>query len=416
MHRTTPLLSFLFLTVPAIAQVAVGDIAITGFSSTAFGILGAGGGVTGYTTPGFQGTGLSQTILWDRQTPNSFLVGGSGFVGRATITGPGSVSYGLVTANVGTVVQMSWDDAGFIVFVDSTTLQVRRLDPQTGAVADLTTGPQPWGSTLSAGAFDPATGDVVVGSSGDIFRLLAGGTTVLPITSGLGGSVSGITFDPVTGEVIATVLTVNRVIRIDASGNVSDIAPPFAVPGPNALDVDQNGDFITGGGVGQIYRVPRDGGAPVQIGSYTGPLNGLAVAGAGGYALPFGDACDATFGAATLHATGPFLVGSTILTTSKNHATNSLGICVLGLSRTNHLGIPLPFLLDPLLGTQQCSAFVSLDVTLGGITTAPAPAPLVFSLPITPPFAGQTFFVQHACLEPVPGNLSWSNGLMIRIP
>lgn len=420
MLRTPPSLSLLLLAhllaAPVAAQVTIGDIAISGFSSTTFGILNAGGGTTSYPTSGFLGTGLAQTVLFDQQVPNSFLIGGSGFLGRATITGPGSASYVLLTANVGTAVQLSWTETGQVVFIDSTTLQVRLLDPGSGQVADLSSGTQPWGSSLSAGAVDPATGDVVTGGSGAIYRLPAGSSTALPVVSGLGGAVSGIVFDPVTGEIVATVLTANRVIRIDASGNVSDVAPPFAVPGPNALDVDQNGDFVTGGGVGQIYRIPRAGGAPVQIGNYTGPLNGLAVAGAGGYALPFGASCDASFGAATLRATGPFLVGSTIVTSSANHAANSLGLCVLGLSRTSHLGIPLPFLLDPLLGTQQCSAFVSLDATPGDLTGGTAPAAFDFAVPITASFGGKTFFVQHVCLEPVPGLLSWSNGLMIRIP
>jgi hypothetical protein len=69
-----------FLSWPAHAQVATGDIAVTGFSSTSFGVIGAGAVVTGYTTPGFQGTGTatSQSVLWNPANPNDFLVAGGG--------------------------------------------------------------------------------------------------------------------------------------------------------------------------------------------------------------------------------------------------------------------------------------------------------------------------------------------------
>src|SRR5262249_13820167 len=143
------------------AQVAVGDIAVTGFSTSAFGVI-RGAAVTGYATPGFQGTGVatSQAILWAIAHANPFLVGGFGFVGRATISGPGAVSYALITNGVGIVAQMSWDSSGAVVFADGGTSQIRRLDPATGGVVDLSTGAQPWGTSLGAAAWDPATGDV----------------------------------------------------------------------------------------------------------------------------------------------------------------------------------------------------------------------------------------------------------------
>jgi hypothetical protein len=403
------------------AQVATGDVAVTGFSTTSFGVISAPATVTGYTTPGFQGTGTatSQAVLWDPRHGNDFLVGGFGFVGRATITGPGAVSYALITNAVGIVAQMSWDGAGRVVFADSGTDQVRRLDPGTGAVVDVSAGAQPWGSSLSAGALDPVTGDAVLGGDGGIFRLANGAATATPVVTGLGGFVSAIAFDPVTGEVLATVLTVNRVLRVDAAGTVTDVAPPFSVPGPNALDVDENGDLVTGGGTGQVYRVPRAGGAPVFLASNTSPanaVNGLSVAFGGGVGIPFGQGCNGAAGAVSLTATGPFRVGATVVTTSENHAPNALGVLVLGLSRESHLGTPLPLLLDPLLGTSGCFLNVSIDATLVGLSSAASPATLAFGIPLTPPFHGQRFFVQHACFEPVPGSLSWSDGLLVRVP
>ena len=230
------LLSATLLCATLSAKVASCDIGATGFSTNVFGVIGAGATVTGYATPGFQGTGpaTSQAILWDPAHPNDFIVGGFGFVGRATITGPGAVAYALITNNVGIVSQMSWDGSGGIVIADSGG-QVRRLDPATGAVVDLSAGAQPWGTSLNAGAIDRASGDVVVGGNGALYRLANGSATGATIVGGLGGFVTGVAFDPVTGEIVATVLTVNRLIRVDRGGTVTDVAPPGSLPGPNAF-------------------------------------------------------------------------------------------------------------------------------------------------------------------------------------
>ena len=405
------------------AQVNPGDIAVTGFSTSAFGILGAGNVVTGYTTPGFQGTsvGTSQAILWDPANPNDFLVAGFGFIGRATIVGLGTVAYAPITNNAGIVSQMSWTDAGLVVFVDSGTNQVRVLDPTNGAVADLSTGTQPWGMSLNSGALDPVSGDVIAGGDGAIYRLPAGSATAnaTPIVAGLGGAVTAIAFDPANGEILATVLTVNRVIRVDAAGTVTDVAPPFSVPGPNALCIDANGDLVTGGGTGQVYRVPHGGGMPVFLANNTSPanaVNGLAVAGGGGFAIPFGASCAGAFGPVALAVTGQYAIGAPLLFRSNNHAASTPGLWVLGLSDTNYLGLPLPFLLDGALGTASCYLNVSADVTLAGLSSATAPSTLDFTLTATPPFAGMRFFAQHVGLEAVPGGLSFSNGVVVRLP
>lgn len=404
-----------------VAQVASGDIAVTGFSTNAFGVIDASLTVTGYATPGFQGTGAatSQAVLWDPASPNDFVIGGFGFVGRATIAGLGAVAYTLITNNVGTVAQMSWTDSGLIVFVDSGIDQVRLLDPANGTVVDLSAGAQPWGTEANAGALDPRTGDVVVGGSGGLYRLANGSAVATPIVGGLGGYVSAVAFDPATGEIVATVLTVNRVIRVAADGTVSDVAPPFSVPGPNALAVDPNGDFVTGGGTGQVYRVPRAGGSPTFLANNTSPanaVNGLAVAGGGGFGIPFGPACAGAFGSVQLAVQGPYVVGATMLLRSTNHAPNTPGVLVLGLSDTTWLGLPLPLSLDGPLGTSNCWLNVSGDATLAGLSSASAPSTLDFTIVPSPAFAGVRFYAQHVGLEAVPGGLSWSNGVAVRVP
>lgn len=414
-------LSTVVLAASAVAQLATGDIAVTGFSNSAFGVVGGSLGVTGYATAGFQGTGVatSQAILWDRGNPQDLLIGGFGFVGRATILGPGSVGYSLVTNNVGIVSQMTMLDSGLVVFVDSGTGQVRLLDPVGGSVVDLSSGAQPWGADPSSGAVDPVSGDVVVGGSGAIYRWPFGGSLATPVVTGLGGYVTAIAFDPANGDILATVLSVNRVIRVDAAGVVTDVAPPFSVPGPNALVVDPNGDFVTGGGTGQVYRIPHGGGAPVFLANNTSPanaVNGLAVVGGGGFGIPFGVPCSGVAGPAQLTASGAYVVGATITTTSTNHAANALGVLVLGTSDVVYQGAPLPMFLDPLLATSGCSLWVSGDTLVAGVASAGAPASLSFQVFLQPIISGYRFYAQHVGLEAVPGGLSWSNGLVFRVP
>jgi len=420
MSRSTLLLLAWLLPAAASAQVTIGDIAVTGFSTNAFGVISAGPTVTGYATPGFQGSGTatSQAILWDPIHPDDFVIGGFGFVGRATITGPGAVTYALITNAIGIVSQMSWDSSGQIVFADSGTGQVRRLDPVTATVVDLSVGTQPWGTSLSAGAWDPLTGDVVLGGNGALYRLANGGSVGTTITSGLGGFVTAVAFDPLTDEILATVLTANRLVRVTGGGTVTNVVPPGTIPGPNALDVDQNGDYVTGGGTGQVYRVPYAGGSATFIASNTSPanaVNGLSVAGKGGFGIMFGQGCNGAGGSVALTATGPFQSGSVVTTTSTNHASNALGVLVLGLSNAAYAGSPLPHLLDPLLGTANCFLNVSIDATVVGFSGPGSPATFVSSFLLTPAFSGHRFYAQHAAFEPVPGGLSWSNGLVIQV-
>lgn len=395
----------------ATAQVATGDIATTRFSTSTFDILRSGV-TTAYNTGGFQGTGNSFAVLWDPTNANDFLVGGSDFLGRARITGPGTVNYVRISAAVGIVVGMSWDNNRRVVFVDALAGQVRRLDPANGQIVDLSTGSQPWGLDANAGAFDPATGDTVVGGNGALYRLRRGTTTAVPIVAGLGGYVSGVTFDPVTGEVIATVLTVNRMIRVDGAGTVTNVVPSLS--GPNGVAVDHNGDFVVCGGTGQVWRVPRAGGSFTLIGGATAltPVNDLSVAGGGGGAFAYGQGCAGAGGIVQLRATAPFHPGVPIPTTSTNHAANAPGVLIIGVSNTTYAGNALPLSLDAILGTSGCFLRVSLDATLFGTASGGS---LTFPVTLSQWFAGYVLYLQHACLEPVAGGISWSNGIAMRV-
>lgn len=99
-------------------------------------------------------------------------------------------------------------------------------------------------------------------------------------------------------------------------------------------------------------------------------------------------------------------------TTSTNHAANGLGVLILGFSNASHAGNPLPFALDPLLGTSGCFLNTSIDASVLGVVTGGA-----LTFPVTVPqwFAGRALYAQHACFESVAGGVSWSNGVAIRV-
>ena len=412
--------NILLLTVPLTiattlaAQVQPGDVGMVGFSTNAFGIA-TGGTVTPYVTAGFQGTGAatSQSILHDPLAPNDFVIGGFGFVGRASITGAGTTNYTLITNGIATAAQMSWDFAGNLVVADAGIDQVRQVSP-AGVVTDLSTGTQPWGTNVNAGAFQATTGDVIVGGNGGLFRLAVGTTTGVPIVTGLGGFVSWVTFDPCNGDILAAVLTANRLIRVDSAGTVTDLAPAGTVATPNALELDRDGNLLVGGTNGRLFRVDYDGSATLLAtnASPTTNVAGLAVARSGGFAMPFGTRCNGASGPATLSATGPYAVGTPFSTTSIRHAPLSIGLWIAGLSNVSFNGLPLPLSLDPLLATSGCFLNVSADVTT--VALVDAAGAMTFTLTAPASFAGQRLFVQHTVLENVPGGFSFSNGVCLQ--
>ncbi len=267
---------------PGLSQLVVGDVGVTGFSATQISVLHANGSSTVFPIPGTflgTGTGWPQTILYDPHQPQSFLVGGSGFVGRVTITGAATASYSLITNAVSLVVQLSWDGTQ-LVAADAGTGQIVRIDPASGVVTPVTSAAQPWGADLSSAVIDPNSGDIYCGGNNQIFRIPSGSATPLLFTSGWApsgsSSVSGLVIDPFSLQLVATLQTVARVVRIDPAGTLTTIAVP-QISAPNALDVDGNGYFLVGtsGGAGNhnVYRVPNAGGAPQLIGVAVAALN-----------------------------------------------------------------------------------------------------------------------------------------------
>lgn len=420
MRHLTSLVAVLATTTFAVAQLPSGAIGVTGFSTNAFGVIDNGVG-TAVPIGNFGGTNTSQAILWDPSNPADFLVGGFGFVGRATMTGAGTATYTLLSTGVNTACQMSWNWTGQLVVADAGTDQVRLLDLATNALTDLSVGAQPWGASVNAGAFEWTTGDVIVGGNGGVFRLPMNQTVGVQVAANLGGFVSGIAFDlAVPGDIIATILTANRLVRISPAGVVTDLFAPGTLTAMNSIEQDVNLDWVIGIANANVYRVPYAGGAPSLIGGVAGigtSASGLSIVRSGaGSAVAYGTPCNDAFGPVSLGASGALTLGSTVTLASTNHAANQLGFVLYGFSDTVHLGLPLPFALDGTLGTVGCSLHASIEAS-GIAFTGPA-GPATLATPFTlPTFAtGIDIFVQHACLGPVPGGMSWSNGLRLRLP
>ncbi len=405
MTKTT--LSFLAATlfgaVAAPAQVQVGDIAISGFSTDQFGIA-TPPSVTGYTTGGFGG-GTSQAILHDPTTFLDFIVGGFGFIGRATITGPGTSIYSVITTGIGTAAQMSWDGSGNIIVADAGVDQVRMVSP-AGVVTDLSIGAQPWSTSINAGAFDPFTGDVIVGNNGGLYRLASGATVGTLIVNNLGGFLSNVQFDPNNGDILATVLLTNRLIRVDSAGVVTDLMPPGTVASPNALQVDGLGNYLLGAGSGEVWRVDAAGAATL-IATNTSPgtsVSGLAYVRGGCSAASIGVPCPGPGGPTFMTLSGSCELGNTFVATSGNHTSPAVGVSVYGVA-----ALAAPLDLGPILGASGCNLYISPDVLVGGLTNGAGE--FVTSVTTTAAFAGQQLYLQHAVLEGATLNsFTTSNG------
>ena len=393
----------------AAAQVQPGDIGITGFSSTTFGIAAPPPNVNYYNAGGFGGTGTSQAILHDPAIPIDFIVGGFGFIGRATITGPGTFFYTPIVTNpaIGTAAQLSWDGSGNLIVADAGADQVRLVTP-AGTVIDLSTGTQPWGTTVNAGAYEPATGDVIVGASNALYRLPAGSSTGVLVAASLGGFVSGVQFDPCNGDILATVLTSNRLVRVDAAGTVTDEIAPGTVASPNSLDLAENGDYIIGAAGGSVFRVPP-GGSATLVAQVTGiGTSASGVAYVGGPSCRFGQPCSTPIGLPTLDVVGPFTAGYSLTTRSVNHAPGVIGLAVFGLTP-----VQPPLDLGPILGAVGCSLYVSPDLIDAGLTTGGGD--FVNTVSTSSAFAFVTLYVQHAVLEGTTlSSFSTSNGLLLQ--
>lgn len=125
-----------------------------------------------------------------------------------------------------------------------------------------------------------------------------------------------------------------------------------------------------------------------------------------------GQGCQATTGPSAIGGQLPLAAGQPFTAESAGHLAGAIGLQIIGFSQTTALGQPLPIPMDPIFGTSGCFLRVSVDFTVAGVCNGSGRLPITIQLP--PVIGFQQFYVQHAVLEPVPGGISFSNGLRVR--
>lgn len=209
---------------------------------------------------------------------------------------------------------------------------------------------------------------------------------------------------------------VGLVVLDPVTGLATDVNPAIggatlATGGIDWLAVRDDGVMVGGGG-GLRFAFDRVTGIAQFLGATPFEVRGAA----SGVATAYGVGCLGGAGLVQLGVSGALRSPSLCTSRSIGHgsvgAAQHLGVLVFGFSRTSNGGNTLPFHLDPLLGTQGCSLLASIDAALLGLTDQGA---LQFALTMPAGLAGLTFHLQHAAFEPVPGNMSWSQGVRVRL-
>ena len=134
-----------------------------------------------------------------------------------------------------------------------------------------------------------------------------------------------------------------------------------------------------------------------------------------GFGKLFGWGCDGAAGRVLLTSSGTYQSASSLTLVSTNHAASAPGVMIIGISNSTSGSLALPYQIDGLLGTSACFLNVSPDLTLNATTSASSPATLTFTLPVPATASGATVHFQHLCLEAVPGGLSASNGVTVKV-
>lgn len=286
-----------------------------------------------------------------------------------------------------------------------------RLDPAAGTatavhVSDdiraLAAGP---GTTLYAVLYESNANRFCHIDSATGVHTLVGA----PFAAGVQGMTShnGVLFAWNINQGLATIDPSTGVVTDLASGGSAYI---------QWLATRPDGQLIGGGG-DQLFTIDVVSGLPTPYAQTASDVRGAEVS---GFALPYGQGCFGGTDTVTLDASGPLVGGSLLTVRSTGHSVSgaifaSAGILVVGTSMSTHAGLALPLSLDPIFGTANCSLLASLDATAYGAIVSTWPPHMQFVLALPAAIANETFFLQSIGLDPVPGNLSVSNGLRVRV-
>lgn len=283
------------------------------------------------------------------------------------------------------------------------------VDPATGQMTPVALN-VPDLRGLSGGEYDHFWG--VQSSGNTLVRLDPATGTVTPIGSGIGFSLQALElFD---GELYGW--SVSRgLIRIDRTTGVgTDVDTSVGgSTGIQFLAVRSDGTLV--GGRDDIYTIDAATGVITLVGTMGAALDIRGAENRAGLSMPYGTACRGAFGPTLLTVSGTPAPNNTLVTTSTNHNPSTLGVLIIGLSRSQFGTSALPLDVDPIFGTQGCNLYTTIDATISSTTgAAPGPSLLRISLPLPPGLQCPRFFVQHAVLETGTSG-SWTNGVEVRM-
>jgi hypothetical protein len=259
-------------------------------------------------------------------------------------------------------------------------------------------------------------------ANGSLFAIVQGtvSDTLMRIdtTSGVFATIGNLGFSAVQSMTrVGTTLyawdnTAGLLTVSPTTGIATDVNPGLGSGGIDVQFLTTMQDGRVFAGRTQLYTVDLPTGALALVGTGTWTdLRGCEER--FGSTTSFGTSCAGTNGTPLLNFNSLPYPGSPYQLQSNRHHANFLGVLCFGASRTNSGATPLPFSVDPLLGTSGCLLQVSPDVTQFGVCDPSGV--LVTPIAIPPGFGGSIFYAQHVVLENVPGGWSFSNGVEIRI-
>ncbi len=209
--------------------------------------------------------------------------------------------------------------------------------------------------------------------------------------------------------------TTHGLLHLDkTTGVATDVNPALGTGGAQVAWLTTRMDGRLVGGQDALYLIDPQTGLATQY-AYLGNLDLRGADPWHTYTRAIGSGCNGAFGQVSLQATVTGSNNKTVTLVSGNHAANSVGATIVGVSDSSSGGSSLPLLLDPNLGTIGCTLYTSTEFSMLAVTSASGPATLTLQATLPHVWSVAAFFAQQIVLEPVTGGVSLSNAVLVQI-
>lgn len=217
------------------------------------------------------------------------------------------------------------------------------------------------------------------------------------------------------GKLFAWNLSIGLMTLDRATGKATRVGTSTGSGGCEIQFLASRSDGMLVGGKKELYEIDPITGSSRLVGKMPMMMDLRGAEEWYGNWSAFGKGCAGMHGAVSLSVSGKLEAGGNLVTTSDNHAASSVGVLILGASRTKYASLDLPFVVDRIFGTVGCSLYVSFDIVVPAMAEAKTPANMVVQLGLPAMASGMDVHAQHLVLEAVPGGTSWSNGATVHI-